>query len=68
MTRKSDLYDRFIVSNQNFTTDHVICSKLQVLGFFFLIFQIPGLLCLNYQIPGFCFFFSRFPGKVATQI
>ena len=43
MTRKFCLYDRFFVSNQNFTTEHV---KLP--GFSRFLFKIPG-------FPGFFF-------------
>ena len=61
------LYDRFLESNQNFTTEHVKIDKIQVFpGFFSDIcskFQVfPGYFCINCQIPGF----SRFPGKEAT--
>ena len=70
MTKKSYLYDRFFVSNRNFTTDYVKNIKNsrfydQISRFFhvfFKVFQIPGYFCLNCRSPGF----SRFPGKVAT--
>ena len=60
--KKSCLYDRFTVSNGNFTTEFV--KVLKNSKFFkvfskFLKFQVFSLNC---QISGF----SMFPGKVAT--
>ena len=57
MTKKSYLYDRFFVSNLNFSTENV--KIINIPGF---LIKIPGYFCLNCRIPGF----SRFPGKVAT--
>ena len=63
MTKKIHFYDRFFVSNQNFTTEHVKLIKFQV---FFNIAQIPGFsksfYCLNCQFPGF----SKFQAILAT--
>ena len=55
MTKKVYLYDRFFVSNRNFTVEH---AKIQGFTRFFfskfLKFQVySGLLCLNCQIQGF---------------
>ena len=61
MTKKIYLYDRFFVSNQNFTTEHVKIVKnsrffVQNSRFFNVFFknsQIPDSFCLHCQIPGF---------------
>ena len=58
MTKNS--YDRFFVSNLNFSTENVKIIKNS--RFIFKISQIPGYFCTNCRIPGF----SRFPGKMAT--
>ena len=44
MTKKSYLYDRFFVSNQNVTTEHVKIVKVQGFSrFFWVKFQVfPG--------------------------
>ena len=56
MTKKSYLYDRFFVSNQNFTTACVLIVKKSIFfvqnSIVFFISQFPG--------------FFKFPGKVAT--
>ena len=77
--KKSYLFDRFFVSNQNFTTENVKVIKNsrffdQISRFFQVFFKIS-------QIPGFSRLFqpklsssrffsgiSRFQGKVATLI
>ena len=50
MTKIFHLYDRFFVSNRNFTTKHA--KNVQNSRFFFKISQTRGFLCLNCQIPG----------------
>ena len=40
MTKKNYLYDRFFVSNLNFTTEHVKLLKFQVFFSKFLKFQV----------------------------
>ena len=60
MTKDFYLYERFFVSNKNFTTEHrKIIKNSRFFKVFFKFFQNPGFLCLNCRIPGF----SMFPGK-----
>ena len=53
--KKCYLYDKIIVSDQNFTTEHVKFNKIPRFFrfYFFKISQVISFLCLNYQIPGF---------------
>ena len=63
VTKKIYIKDRFFVSNQNFTTEHVKVAQNSRFFSKFLKFQVfPGFFYLNCQIQGF----SMFPGKVAT--
>ena len=59
MTKKSYLYDKLFVSNENFTTENVKIIKNSRFFSKFLKFQdFPGYLCLN----------CRTLGKVATLL
>ena len=63
------LFDRFLESNQNFTTEHVEIVKIpfvrnsRFFKFFFLISQIPGFFFFALTVK-----FQVFPGKVATML
>ena len=63
MTKKNYLYDRFFVSNQNFTIKHVKRNLISVFSRFFSDFysKCEGFFLIS-QIPSF----SRIEGFVAT--
>ena len=66
--KKSYLYDRCFVSNQNFTAEHAKIVKNSR-----FLFKIPGFIFKISWIPGFSRFFlskmsnSRFPGQVPCK-